>query len=147
MGAPVNGIIEVAGPEQFRMDDFFREVLRDDPRAVVTDPHTTHFGAELGEHTLLPRADAILGEIRYRDWPGHAGRKSSSPAGHDTFLHELELTVRAELAEAEAGRPAVGLPVEEWLSDPAEDQRYEVGLRGLLGAVEAAEEGSSPRDQ
>ncbi|MCC8242884.1 hypothetical protein [Saccharothrix luteola] len=69
----------------------------------------------------------------------------STPTGDNAFLHDLELTVRVELAEAEAGRPeegAVGVPVEEWLSDPAEAQRYEVGLRGLLGAVEAVEEGS-----
>ncbi|MEU4770042.1 hypothetical protein AB0H12_43170 [Actinosynnema sp. NPDC023794] len=74
----------------------------------------------------------------------------STPTGDNAFLHDLELTVRAELAEAEAGRPeeeVVGVPVEEWLSDPAEAQRYEVGLRGLLGAVEAVEEGSRPRDR
>jgi hypothetical protein len=74
----------------------------------------------------------------------------STPTGDNAFLHDLELTVRAELAEAEAGQPeeeAVGVPVEEWLSDPAETQRYEVGLRGLLGAVEAVEEGSQPRDR
>jgi uncharacterized protein YbjT (DUF2867 family) len=72
MGAPLNGKVEVAGPEQFRMDEFFRDVLaqRGDPRAVVTDPHASYFGAELGERTLLPGADAILGETRYGDWPG-----------------------------------------------------------------------------
>ncbi|ONI92771.1 hypothetical protein ALI22I_02100 [Saccharothrix sp. ALI-22-I] len=74
----------------------------------------------------------------------------STPTGDNAFLHDLELTVRAELAETEAGRSeeeAVGVPVEEWLSDPTEVQRYEVGLRGLLDAVEAVEEGSQPRDQ
>lgn len=72
VGSPLNGMAEVAGPEQFRMDEFFRDVLatRDDPRTVVTDPHASYFGAELGERTLLPGADAILGEIRYRNWPG-----------------------------------------------------------------------------
>ena len=54
------------------MDEFFRSALatRDDPRTVVTDPHASYFGAELGERTLLPGADAILGETRYDDWPG-----------------------------------------------------------------------------
>ena len=54
------------------MDEFFRCALamRDDPRAVVTDRHASYFGAELGERTLLPGADAILGETRYDDWPG-----------------------------------------------------------------------------
>ena len=72
MGSPLNRIVEVAGPEQFRMDEFFRGVLaaHDDPRAVVTDPHASYFGTELGERTLLPGADAVLGETRYRNWPG-----------------------------------------------------------------------------
>ena len=74
VGSPLNGIAEVAGPEQFRMDEFFRGVLaaREDPRAVVTDPHASYFGAELGERTLLPGADALLGQTRYRNWPGRA---------------------------------------------------------------------------
>ena len=72
VGSPLSGIVEVAGPEPFRMDEFFRSALatRDDPRTVVTDPHASYFGAELGERTLLPGADAILGETRYGGWPG-----------------------------------------------------------------------------
>ncbi|MEU0477919.1 SDR family oxidoreductase [Streptosporangium sp. NPDC006013] len=72
VGSPVNGRVEVAGPERFRMDEFFRDALaaRDDPREVVTDPHARYFGAELGEGTLVPAGDAILGETRYGDWPG-----------------------------------------------------------------------------
>ena len=72
VGSPLNGIVEVAGPEQFRMDEFFRDVLamRGDPRVVVTDPHASYWGAELGERTLLPGADAVLGETRYGNWPG-----------------------------------------------------------------------------
>ena len=71
-GSPLNGMAEVAGPEQFRMDDFFRGLLaaRDDRRAVVTDPHARYYGAELGERTLLPGAGAVLGQTRYRNWPG-----------------------------------------------------------------------------
>jgi hypothetical protein len=71
-GSPLNGKAEVAVPEQFRMDEFFRSALamRDDPRTVVTDPHASYVGTELGERTLLPGADAILGEIRYSNWPG-----------------------------------------------------------------------------
>jgi len=70
VNSPLNGIVEVAGAQQFRMDEFFQRVLaaRGDPRAVVTDPHASYFGTELGERTLLPGADAVLGETRYRDW-------------------------------------------------------------------------------
>ena len=71
----------------------------------------------------------------------------STPTGDNAFLHALELNVRTELTLAETSQPweeAVGVPIEEWLSDPADDQRYEVGLRSLLGAVEALEDGSGP---
>ena len=64
----------------------------------------------------------------------------STPAGGSAFLLELEIDVCTELTLAEAGPPeeeAVSLPIEEWLSDPEDDQRYEAGLVNLLGAVEA----------
>lgn len=72
-GSPLNGRVEVAGPEQYRMDEFFREALgaRNDPREVVTDPHARYFGTELTERSLVPLGDAILGKIRYADWHGH----------------------------------------------------------------------------
>jgi uncharacterized protein YbjT (DUF2867 family) len=72
VGSPLNGRIEVAGPDRFRMDEFFRDALaaRHDPREVVTDPRARYFGAELSEGTLLPGRDAILAQTRYRDWPG-----------------------------------------------------------------------------
>jgi uncharacterized protein YbjT (DUF2867 family) len=146
VGPPLNGKAEVAGPERFRMDEFFRSALaaRDDPRTVVTDPHAVFFGAELGERTLLPGAHAVLGETRYRNWPGR------TPTGDNAFLHELELYVRTELTLTETSQPwqeAVGVPIDEWLSDPADDQRYEASLRSLLGAVEALEDGPCPETE
>lgn len=74
LGSPLNGLVEVAGPEQYRMDEFFRKVLaaRNDPREVVTDEHARYFGSELSERSLVPLGDAILGEIRYDDWHGKA---------------------------------------------------------------------------
>ncbi|GGQ82993.1 SDR family oxidoreductase [Couchioplanes azureus] len=78
VGSPLHGHVEVAGPQRFRMDAFFTEVLaaRHDPRKVVTDPHARYFGAELTEESLVPVKDAILTQTRYRDWPGRtvAGR-------------------------------------------------------------------------
>jgi uncharacterized protein YbjT (DUF2867 family) len=72
VGPPLNGVVEVAGPEQFRMDEFFRDALatRGDPRTVVTDPHASYFGTELGERTLLPGAGTALAQTRYGTWPG-----------------------------------------------------------------------------
>jgi len=70
VGSPVNGIVEVAGPQQFRLDELIRRVLseRDDPREVIADPHARYYGAELGKRTLVPGDDAILAETRFDDW-------------------------------------------------------------------------------
>ena len=70
VGAPLNGTVEVAGPQQFRFDEMIRLGLgaRNDPREVVVDPHARYFGAELGERSLLPAANAQLGEIRLNEW-------------------------------------------------------------------------------
>ncbi|MFE9694263.1 hypothetical protein [Micromonospora sp. NPDC005806] len=64
----------------------------------------------------------------------------TTPMG-DNALHELKAEVEAELAMAESSHPeeAAGVPVTEWLFDPADAQREEVGLRSLLGAVESLE--------
>jgi hypothetical protein len=74
--------------------------------------------------------------------------KMSTPTGDNAFLYQLELNVRAELTLAETSQPeeeALGVPIDEWLIDPVDAQRYEVALRTLLGAVEALEDGSGPR--
>jgi hypothetical protein len=67
-GPPVNGIVEIAGPEQFRVDELVRRRLASlkDPREV--DPHARYDGAEVGERTLLPGKEARLGETRFADW-------------------------------------------------------------------------------
>ncbi|HWK27547.1 MAG TPA: SDR family oxidoreductase [Solirubrobacter sp.] len=70
-GAPVNGIVEVAGPERFRMDELVRRALRarKDPRTVVADPEALYFGAyAVDDTTLVPGGDALLGEVRFQDW-------------------------------------------------------------------------------
>jgi uncharacterized protein YbjT (DUF2867 family) len=71
VGAPVNGTVEIAGPEQFRFDELIRLGLaaRNDPRQVVVDPHARYFGAELGERSLVPAGEARLGEMR-QEWLG-----------------------------------------------------------------------------
>jgi uncharacterized protein YbjT (DUF2867 family) len=70
MGSPLNGIVEVAGPEQFRFDELIRQGLsaRKDPREVIADPHARYFGTELSERSLVPGDDAQLGETRFEDW-------------------------------------------------------------------------------
>jgi uncharacterized protein YbjT (DUF2867 family) len=70
VGSPVNGIVEVAGPEQYYLDELIRQALgaRNDPREVIADPHARYFGAELSERTLVPGDGARLGEIRFGEW-------------------------------------------------------------------------------
>jgi hypothetical protein len=71
----------------------------------------------------------------------------SNPTGDGDALRELEVEVEAELNLAEASRPEeiIGVPSSEWPFDPMDVQREEVGLRSLLGAVEAME-GDDHRD-
>jgi len=74
VGEPLNGTVDVAGPQQFRFDELIRQGLgaRNDPREVVVDPHARYFGAELGERSLIPAGDARLGEIRFEEWLNQA---------------------------------------------------------------------------
>jgi uncharacterized protein YbjT (DUF2867 family) len=69
-GAPLNGMVEVAGPDRFRLDELVRDVLRTrkDPREVLADPQASYFGITPGEHTLLPGPDARIAETRFEDW-------------------------------------------------------------------------------
>ena len=69
-GSPVNGAVEVGGPEQFRLDELIRQALaaHNEPREVVADPHARYYGVELSERTLLPGDDARLGETRVKTW-------------------------------------------------------------------------------
>jgi uncharacterized protein YbjT (DUF2867 family) len=69
---PLNGIVEIAGPEVFRLDELIRGRLkaRNDPREVIADPQARYYGIAPGERALLPGADARLGETRLDDWPG-----------------------------------------------------------------------------
>jgi uncharacterized protein YbjT (DUF2867 family) len=74
LDSPLNGTVEVAGPEVFRFDEFIRQNLRasNDPREVVTDPHARYYGAELSERSLVPDEGARLGETRFADWLKHS---------------------------------------------------------------------------
>lgn len=77
MGAPVNGTVEIGGPERFRLDELVRLGLAasKDPREVVADPHARYYGVEISERTLVPGDDARLGETRFKDWlSGSAGQ-------------------------------------------------------------------------
>jgi uncharacterized protein YbjT (DUF2867 family) len=77
MGSPVNGTVEVGGPERFRLDELVRRYLaaRKDPREVISDPHGRYYGIEVSEKSLVPDDGARLGETRFEAWL----RRETSP--------------------------------------------------------------------
>jgi uncharacterized protein YbjT (DUF2867 family) len=72
LGAPVNGTVEVGGPDRFRFSEFISHTLtaKRDGREVVADDHARYFGTELEEESLVPRGQARLGNTHYDAWIG-----------------------------------------------------------------------------
>ncbi|MCA1439908.1 SDR family oxidoreductase [Ensifer sp. IC4062] len=70
LAAPVNGTVEVAGPEAIPLDEVVRRFLRatKDSRKVVPDVHARYFGAVIDDHSLTPGQNPRLGSIRLDDW-------------------------------------------------------------------------------
>jgi uncharacterized protein YbjT (DUF2867 family) len=70
MAPPLNGTVDVAGPEEFRFNEFISRGLsaRKDPREVIADPRAPYFGTELSERSLVPDEGALLGETRFEEW-------------------------------------------------------------------------------
>ena len=70
-GAPVNGTVELAGPERFRLDEFVRRYLSatSDLRQVVTDARAPYYGLQVSdEHALVPGDNPRIGATRFADW-------------------------------------------------------------------------------
>jgi uncharacterized protein YbjT (DUF2867 family) len=74
LGKPVNGTIEIAGPERIRLNDLVSRFLRatKDPRQVVTDVHARYFGTELDEQSLTPGNNPRIAPTRFDEWLSHA---------------------------------------------------------------------------
>lgn len=74
LGAPVNGTIELAGPEKIGLDELVRQYLRakHDARQVVTDDNARYFGAVLNDRSLTPGDNPIIGPTRFKDWLSRA---------------------------------------------------------------------------
>jgi uncharacterized protein YbjT (DUF2867 family) len=82
MEAPLNGTIEIGGPEPFRLDELIRRRLTqlNDPREVITDLNARYSGAKVDERTLVPGKDARLGETRFETWVSQAAAKTAAAA-------------------------------------------------------------------
>ena len=70
VGDPVNGTVELAGPEPIGLDDFVRRFLsaKRDARKVITDVHARYFGTELNDQSLTPGDNPRIGPTRFEDW-------------------------------------------------------------------------------
>ncbi|MEK1903982.1 MAG: SDR family oxidoreductase [Rhizobium sp.] len=70
LARPVNAMIEIAGPERFRMNEIIGRYLKaiHDPRTVEADVHARYFGSELDDRSLVPDEGARLGKIGFADW-------------------------------------------------------------------------------
>jgi uncharacterized protein YbjT (DUF2867 family) len=70
VGPPANSTVEIAGPEQFRLDELVRRRLTTlkDPREVIADSNARYSAAKVSERTLLPGDNARLGETRFETW-------------------------------------------------------------------------------
>src|SRR5437867_2914138 len=77
VGAPVNGTIEIAGPERIPLDQLVGRFLiaTQDPREVVTDAHARYFGIEVNDQSLTPANNARIGPTRFEDWLSSMPRK------------------------------------------------------------------------
>lgn len=73
--APVNGTIELAGPEPIRMDELVRRFLAatGEPRHVITDAEARYYGAAVDDRSLVPSGEPRLGSIRFEDWLARGG--------------------------------------------------------------------------
>ena len=81
VGAPVNGTVELAGPERFRLDELTRRVLgaNGDPRGVTADGHARYFGAELDDGSFTPGDVARIAPTRFEDWLAPSTLKQTRP--------------------------------------------------------------------
>ena len=70
IGPPLNGMVELAGPERLPLDKLVGRFLSatQDPRQVVTDAHARYYGLELNDQSLIPGDNPRIGPTRFDDW-------------------------------------------------------------------------------
>jgi uncharacterized protein YbjT (DUF2867 family)/nitrite reductase/ring-hydroxylating ferredoxin subunit len=100
-GPPLNGTIELGGPESFYLSGLVERVLgaRRDPRHVMVDRHAHFFGAALGDRSLVAGDEAELGEIRFEDWLAGTIENARRSAGAAAASTRGPAVARAERHE------------------------------------------------
>lgn len=70
LGKPVNGVVEIAGPERFRLPGLVERYLSamNDPRTITPDRNARYFGALLTDHMLVPEKNPRIGSISFENW-------------------------------------------------------------------------------
>jgi len=83
LAAPLNGTVDLAGPEPIRMNELVSQFLtaHGDSREVIVDERAGYFGTEVNDQSLTPDANPILGKTRFADWLSHTAKQPElSPA-------------------------------------------------------------------
>jgi uncharacterized protein YbjT (DUF2867 family) len=80
LAVPINGTIEIAGPERIRMSDMVQRYLiaSGDSRKVTADVHARYFGAELTNDMLVPGDNPRIGAINFETWFSKQPKAASS---------------------------------------------------------------------
>ncbi len=70
IGRPINGTVEIAGPEKVSLSALAARYLSEvnDPRTVISDENAKYFGAQLNEKSLVPGPNPRIGHIGFADW-------------------------------------------------------------------------------
>jgi uncharacterized protein YbjT (DUF2867 family) len=70
LAPPLNGVVEIAGPERAPFNEVVARYLKavGDPREVVSDPEALYFGGRVEEHSLVPLGEARLGHVGFDEW-------------------------------------------------------------------------------
>lgn len=70
VGTPLNGTVEVGGPDRFPIDELARKFLatRGDTRQVIADVHARYFGSELDDRSLVTGEGAVIAPTRFQNW-------------------------------------------------------------------------------
>jgi uncharacterized protein YbjT (DUF2867 family)/quercetin dioxygenase-like cupin family protein len=76
LGQPINGLIEVAGPDQIRQDELVRQYFSatGDARKVATEDKPLYFGIEVNDQSLVPGPNPRLGSMHFTEWLSKAAK-------------------------------------------------------------------------
>lgn len=78
LAAPINGFIEIAGPDRYIQSDIIAQYLQktNDPRKVIANGKAQYFGAQISNTALVPAGEARLGAITFEKWLANSSVKA-----------------------------------------------------------------------